>query len=595
MINLNKLYFFDAIILWLLVVISSLLLIFVSGSALTSNTAMHYQFAMRSFKFTFVIVFAYCLQYAVHKRLFCKDHVFILINSIFWVIASPVIIAQELPSLTADATFGITIFLSLISIQAIVCSLQKQYIYILFACCFCGLILLGSVELIHFLLFKGPVSNNSITAVLQTDFHEAIEWIIIKVDVLGILLTVFLLISLFLAVLHVSKAAEYRIKNKVMLSVIVFITLIISFGYLLPRTHVVSMIIDEINYNNTLKDYSRNRNENIGHLQFFGNQSIKPRTVCLIIGESASSDFMKIYNESYKYDNTPWMKSLLTNANKNTILIRNSYASYNLTVISVPRILTTMSQYNSDKFENCISLLDVAQKAGYKVYWLSNQSVGTGRWDASISILANTADYVIEAKDEDGKKSAYDDRLINDLEKINPDENNLIVIHLKGSHAKYDMRYPSNMTEFDDSLEGKYATSILYTDSVLKKIYEVGKNKLNMDIMLYTSDHGEDMEWQHGTKQLWNNYHVPCMIWVSDTYKQYFSSQYENLQNNRDRAFSNDMIYNTLCGMMNLKSNYYNSDEDYSSKHYMYDRNNIRVVSGKHYAIEDNGSRYIEE
>lgn len=113
--------------------------------------------------------------------------------------------------------------------------------------------------------------------------------------------------------------------------------------------------------------------------------------------------------------------------------------------------------------------------------------------------------------------------------------------------------------------------------------------------MVYTSDHGEDMEWQHGVKQLWNNYHVPFVIWLSDRYKKDNSEQYINIMHNKEKAFSSDMTYNTLCGMLNMKSNYYDSSEDYSSKEYSFDKNNVKVVLGKYNVSGDNGLNQIDK
>ena len=77
-----------------------------------------------------------------------------------------------------------------------------------------------------------------------------------------------------------------------------------------------------------------------------------------------------------------------------------------------------------------------------------------------------------------------------------------IVIHLEGSHDRYKDRVPPDFTgiQVDGHSEkvNDYDSSILYTDDVLKRIYDYGKDHLNMQAMVYASDHGEDMEYFHG-------------------------------------------------------------------------------------------------
>ena len=38
----------------------------------------------------------------------------------------------------------------------------------------------------------------------------------------------------------------------------------------------------------------------------------------------------------------------------------------------------------------------------------------------------------------------------------------------------------------------------------------------------------------------------------------------------KDDFYTNDMIYNTLCGILNAESNYYDAGEDFSGKDYKY-------------------------
>ena len=66
-----------------------------------------------------------------------------------------------------------------------------------------------------------------------------------------------------------------------------------------------------------------------------------------------------------------------------------------------------------------------------------------------------------------------------------------------------------------------YDSSIKYTDEVLKNIYQYARDNMNLQAMVYCSDHGEDMISFHGDGHFsWDMVRTPCFI--------YMSSQYEN-------------------------------------------------------------------
>ena len=518
MTKINKTYILDAIILWLCVPLCTILLILIPNSALDHSVTRQHEIVIRSVHFLYLIIFSYILQVTINKRLFCKQHVLFMICSLFWIMVTPVLVCQVLPSLTADITFGLHLFLILLSLQAIISSNNNIILTLLWSFLILAIIFLGGADLLHYSVYGAPFSNNSITAILQTDINEALEYLMMKLNMVNVIIIVLIILFSQYIMFYLVENSIYDIKNKKIQFFITLILTMIAFMYLYPKTHVGQLLYDELSYNKTNELFLDNREKIKNQISIIANQGDIPHTVFLIIGESASRDYMHAYNKNYQYDDTPWMESQIENGN--AICVKNAYAAYNLTVISVPKIITSMSQYNDENLENCVSIIDIAKSAGYKVYWLGTQSTGKGKSDAGISMIANTADEVIDAKNDDGKKAKYDEAVLKDLQNINQNENNLIIIHLTGSHAKYDMRYPDTIQSFDNTLEGKYATSILYTDSVLQKIYNIGKDRFNIDVMVYTSDHGEDMEWQHGVKQLWNNYHVPFVIWLSDRYKK---------------------------------------------------------------------------
>lgn len=93
-----------------------------------------------------------------------------------------------------------------------------------------------------------------------------------------------------------------------------------------------------------------------------------------------------------------------------------------------------------------------------------------------------------------------------------------------GSHAKYDSRIPDDWPYLSlpgaDETENDYATTVDYTDYVLKNIFNYSKENLHMTAMAYLSDHGEDMTYGHGGGHItWQMLHIPfsfiCLLHTS--------------------------------------------------------------------------------
>jgi heptose-I-phosphate ethanolaminephosphotransferase len=87
--------------------------------------------------------------------------------------------------------------------------------------------------------------------------------------------------------------------------------------------------------------------------------------------------------------------------------------------------------------------------------------------------------------------------------------------------------------------------------------------------MLYFSDHGEHMRTGHTPNdQNYVKVRIPMFIYLGDEYLNNNKGKAEMLMGRRDTFFTNDMMYNTLSGIMNAESNYYISNEDLTNPAY---------------------------
>lgn len=447
------------------------------------------------------------------------------------------------------------------------------------------------LNLTTFDLFQHPLTFNAMQAILQTNLHEALEYITNLPLVLQLTLPLLLIIiiyALIKSILHQHLAYSFRRSNR-FFPVIAFATActIISYSiYILPtKAKTFRTIISTQQYFTSIKAYKNNRIEQLKSLKATPNNAVqRPHTIILVIGESATRTYMKAFDESMPDDTTPWLTQEKSDANM--ILFNNAFACAHATVPALEHALTEANYYNNKEFNKTLSIIDIAKKAGYKTYWFSNQGK-IGPYDTPITLVAETADIALWSKEKQ-----YDDILLPYLNSINKDENNFVVFHLYGSHIYYHHRYPQNYQKWTDPGEqGKiadYKNSLLFTDNVLKEIYNYGREKLNMDAMIYLSDHGS-------TPGIVRNpdtvmpivFHIPLFVYLSPSYQNEHQLVAQTLKNNTQQYFTNDLLYNLVCGVLDVESNHYNESESLASPKYRFDLTNLKTNMGKE-ALKDN-------
>ena len=305
--------------------------------------------------------------------------------------------------------------------------------------------------------------------------------------------------------------------------------------------------------------------KNLESLKFIGTPEKLPGSVIVVIGESANKDHLKAFNPSYPADTTPWLSK--EKDNKEFYLLSHAYSNYPLTAQALSMFLTDVNQYNHRELSDAITLTDVANKIGYDTWWISNQTPSAGNVMLALSARNST-------KELWTKQTAKDDMDVVGLLKTVPKGgSHFIIIHLEGSHDRYKDRVPPDFagihTDGQPEKVNEYDTSIAYTDKVLESIYQYAEDNLNLQAMVYCSDHGEDMQYFHGDGNFtWDMVRVPMWIYLSNGYKASHSAVAENLRNNENKVFTNDLVFDTVCGLLGVPNNGYESQYDLTSGKY---------------------------
>lgn len=155
-----------------------------------------------------------------------------------------------------------------------------------------------------------------------------------------------------------------------------------------------------------------------------------------------------------------------------------------------------------------------------------------------------------------------------------PKGKHLVVLHTKGSHYLYSQRYPREFARYQpecmgvddfcskDQLINAFDNSVLYTDTVLDKVFDQLRDK--KAIVFFASDHGESIDENmhlHGTPREMappEQFRVPMIVWASDKYLQdpNNKSAFERLQAQQrvGKTHRHVELYDTILGCLGYTS-----------------------------------------
>lgn len=114
----------------------------------------------------------------------------------------------------------------------------------------------------------------------------------------------------------------------------------------------------------------------------------------------------------------------------------------------------------------------------------------------------------------------------------------------------------------------------------------------NFKGMIYFSDHSEAVD--QGLEHDANNFvydmvEIPMYIYLSDEYIQSYSNKFDNIQKAQKYLFTNDLIFNTVLGVMDINiENMYEVENDITNKKYDYKSNRFKTMYNKKDIIVSN-------
>ena len=439
------------------------------------------------------------------------------------------------------------------------------------------------------------ISSDIIIALAQTNGAEGAEFFVSNVNYKWLLALLFLI-----AVIYINCKAYENLtcdpKAKVTTSFSIAIILIGSIFLAIPRIDYLPFAVVKVTSRqlDNFAFYKQQKGVRLQKLSTLTSLKLNPdvdkdgNLFVLVIGESQSASHIQAYG--YQKATTPKLVERLKEPNH--LLFNNVFSSWPQTVQALSYALTNANQYNQVEVSDAYSLIEIARAVGFDTYWLSNQRK-YGMYETPITVISSTANHEIWTNGSAKMEGVFfDEELVNRLPKVDPNKNTLIIIHLMGSHQKYEKRVPKEFRQFTgaDEVVASYDNSILYTDYVVDEIYNKAKKNPAFKALVYFSDHGEEPHVVGGHDPVNVTYQMlkaPLFVYLSDSYRKNHLNLFESLKSNEHKYFSNDLIFDLMVSLMRIEGvPNFEESLNLSSKKYRLDKASTLTMYGKKHINE---------
>ncbi|GAA7363252.1 hypothetical protein MLS9_13790 [Helicobacter pylori] len=292
--------------------------------------------------------------------------------------------------------------------------------------------------------------------------------------------------------------------------------------------------------------------------------------VILVIGESASRNFMQLYG--YNAPNNPLLSQLANEREReresNNLFVFSDTISKEARTSEVFESLLNYSNAETNKpWYHYHNMMDIFKRSHYETFWLEKQTIDP--WGITQNLVSSRSKnryYIL------GGHAASDEGLVEFYtQNVQPrlKSKNFIVFHLNGSHIRYVDRFPKSFAKFkpsdldfsnlhassdrDKQIVADYVNSLYYNDAVLNAIFNLFKDK--DAIVFYLSDHVQDIFESgptYGHKCSKAGLEIPFMIYVSGIFKEKHPEKVKLIKNALNKPFMSDDLIHSLLPLVGI-------------------------------------------
>lgn len=476
---------------------------------------------------------------------------------------------------------ALSFLLSCIAKGYTITNIFSKLICIFFLCAPCAIAMLYGLNFAT----SGTLNADGIVAFFQSDLHEATDYLLGNmVCIRGVALCCMVLLLVVMAMRGLQQIFVLSTKNiRYYPSAVLLCVLGGSLTWANATNCMTRPFIEAFDviaeYDAYKKQASLRQASLVGMRK--EDHAIQQGTYVLVIGESLSRYHMSAYG--YEKDTTPWLQAI-RHAPHQIYFLEHAYSCHVHTVPALNYALTAKNQYNSMDFAQAPSLLEMARHVGgYKTYWISNQ-FQHGAVNTPMASFASQAD--VQLWLQNPYWTGLDGETVKALSTLElKGEKNLVIVHLIGSHYPYIKRYPKKEdTEASlDDIEA-YDKSVMYNDAIVQQLYDVAQGLPNFRAFVYFSDHGEDVE--SGKRHEASRYSprmpaIPMWFAFSPDWQSHNPQRITALLGHGKTAFTNDMLFDTMLGIMGVTDNpFYVDYNDISSAAYNHEPAHLKTMYG---------------
>jgi len=307
----------------------------------------------------------------------------------------------------------------------------------------------------------------------------------------------------------------------------------------------------------------------------------KPVLTIVVVGETARAQEFSL--GGYQRETNPELKK------RDIAYFPNTSSCGTATAVSMPCMFSalTRSQYSHEKALAQENLVDVLAHAGVDVEWWDNNTGDKKIGERIIKRKFYEENDPRFCNQGECLDAVMVDALDTWLDQVK--NNSVLVMHQLGSHGPaYFQRYSEEervfspdcrTAEFADCSQQQiinaYDNTIVATDQMLAAVIDklAARSDQIASTMVYISDHGESLGekglYLHGMPYLFapeEQTRVPFLIWASKSYTGLFGLDTACLREQADADYSQDNLFHTVLGLMDVQAHHYERDQDISAR-----------------------------
>jgi heptose-I-phosphate ethanolaminephosphotransferase len=312
-----------------------------------------------------------------------------------------------------------------------------------------------------------------------------------------------------------------------------------------------------------------------------------PRTLVLVIGESTQRGRMSLYG--YNRQTTPELDELHKTDPQMTVF-NNVVTSRPYTIEILQQALTFADEKDPDLYLTKPSLMNLMKQAGYKTFWITNQQTMTER-NTMLTVFSRQTDkqyYMNQQRTQSARE--YDTNVLAPFKDVlaDPAPKKFIIVHLLGTHIRYDFRYPENWGKFDGKTDdlpaglskdqqeayNSYDNANLFNDHVVSTLIKDYKASDPNGFLLYFSDHGEEVydtpphqtQGRNESNPTRHMYTIPFIVWTSPTWQQ---AHPRDFSGDINRKYSSSELIHTWSDLAGLTYDGYDATRAIASPQFV--------------------------